>query len=66
MMCIDIINPPEMNLEENSEMQTEEESWTLQDWINQSHKNEIQCEQEYVTERRYQNNQSRNEVPHQE
>ena len=40
-ICNDIIDPPELNLEENSVMQTEEESWTLQDWIDQSHKNEI-------------------------
>ena len=41
MTCIEITDPPELNLEENSEMQTEEESWTLQDWIDQSHRNEV-------------------------
>ena len=41
MMCIEITDPPEWNSEENSEPQTEEESWTLQDWIDQSHKNEV-------------------------
>ena len=41
MTCIEIPDPPELNSKENSEMQTEEESWTLQDWIDQSHKNEI-------------------------
>ena len=38
MTCIEVANPQELNLEENSEMQTEEESFTFQDWINQSHK----------------------------
>ena len=37
MTCIEVADPQE----ENSETQTEEESLTLQDWINQSHKNEI-------------------------
>ena len=41
MTCIEVANPQESNLEENSEMWTEEESSTLEDWINQSHKNEI-------------------------
>ena len=66
MMCIEILDPQELNSKENSETQTEEEIWTLQDWIDQSHKNEIQHEQEYITERRCQNDQSRHEVPHQE
>ena len=64
MMCIEVANPQELNLEEKSEMQTEKESLTLQDWINQSHKNEIRLEQAYVTEIRCQNNQSRKEDPH--
>ena len=41
MTCIEITDPPELNLEENSETQTEEESWTLWDRIDQSHKNEV-------------------------
>ena len=41
MMCIEVSDPQESNLEENSEMQAEEESLTLQVWINQLHKNEI-------------------------
>ena len=66
MTCIEIFDPQELNSKQNSETQTEEERWTVQDWIDQSHKNEIQCEQAYITERRCQNNQSRHEVPHQE
>ena len=31
MTCIEKPDPPELNLKENSETQTEEESWTLQD-----------------------------------
>ena len=50
MMCIEVTNPQEL--------------MTLQDWINQSHKNEIQLEQTYVTEIRCQNDQSRKEDPH--
>ena len=56
-MCIEVANPQELNLEKKSEMQTEKEGLTLQDWINQSHKNEIRLEQAYVTEIRCQNNQ---------
>ena len=41
MMCIEASNPQELNFEENSEMWAEEERLTLQDWINQSHRNEI-------------------------
>ena len=41
MVCIEVADPPELKLEENSEMQTEEESVTLQDWIDQPHKNEV-------------------------
>ena len=41
MMCIEVANQQELNSELNSEIQTKEESWTLQDWINQSHKNEV-------------------------
>ena len=41
MTCIEIPDPPELNSKEYSETQTEEESWILQDWIDQSHKNEI-------------------------
>ena len=41
MICIEITDPPKLNLEENSEMQIEEESWTLQHWIDQGHKNEV-------------------------
>ena len=41
MMCIEVSNPQELSFEENSEMWAEEERLTLQDWINQSHKNEI-------------------------
>ena len=41
MMCIERTDPPELNSEENTEMHTEEESWTLQDGIDQSHKNEV-------------------------
>ena len=41
MTCIEVANTQELNSEENSETWTEEESFTLQDWINQSHKNEI-------------------------
>ena len=65
MTCIEVADPPELNSEENSEMQTEEESFTLQDWINQSHKNEVQLEQAHVTEIRCQNDQSRKEDTHQ-
>ena len=57
MTCIEVSNPQELNSEENSEMWAEEESLTLQDWINQSCKNEIQLEQAYVTEIRCQNDQ---------
>ena len=64
MTCIEVANPQELNLEENSEMQTEEESLTLQDWINQSRKNEIGLEQAHVTEIRCQNDQSRKEHLH--
>ena len=41
MTCIEVANPQELNSAENSETETEEESFTLQDWRNQSHKNEI-------------------------
>ena len=37
MTCIEVANPQELNLEETSEVQTEEESFTLQE----SHKNEL-------------------------
>ena len=40
MMCIEITKPPELNSDENAERWTEE-SFTLQDWIDQSHKNEL-------------------------
>ena len=41
MMCIEIVNTPEVSSERNSKMQTDKESWTLQDWINQSHMNQM-------------------------
>ena len=41
MMCIEVAHTQEMNLDANSEVQTEQESFALQDWINQSHKNEV-------------------------
>ena len=40
MMCIEESNLQQLNLEVNSEAEAEEESLTLQDWINQSCKNE--------------------------
>ena len=41
MTYIEITNPPELNSEEDPETQTKEKIWTLQDWIDQSHKNEV-------------------------
>ena len=64
MTCIEVANTQELNSDANSEVWTEEESFTLQDWINQSHKNEVQLEQAHVTEIRCQNNQSRKEDPY--
>ena len=63
MMCIEVANPTELNLDKNSETWTEEESVTHKDWIDQSHKNEVQLEQAYVTEIGCQNDQSRKEDP---
>ena len=63
MTCFEIADTPELNLDTNSEMQTEEESWTLQDCINQSHRNQMQLEQVHVTETRCQKDQSRKEDP---
>ena len=44
-------------------MHIEEESFTLQNWIDQSHMNEVQLGQAHITEIRCQNDQSRKEDP---